>query len=250
MKNVLLISLILLSFKSFSQQIDEIYVVDATFSANQFFNAECQKDSVDIICKNSTFKVVDSGNEIVKVKIIEGRTCNDFAENGSIYCIRKEVFTIAGSVHLKHPNKIWDNWHGSLGGGILTIPFKGDRQSFKVFPAGEVGGVGGLKLSYNKTGGNIIIGGILGLTSIPLNDLNSVNANEIKTVSGVSVGGGISINVANGFQFGIYYGKDFYNTDNTKYQKDWISFGFGYDFFKFAEDKERGTMPSITAPLN
>ena len=150
----------------FSQQRDEIYVVDAPFSANQFFNAECQRDSVDVICKNARFKVIDVGAEIVKVKIIEGRTCDDYAVNDAIYCIRKEVFTTAGSVHLKPEDKKWDV---SLGGGILTVPFKFDRESFKVFPSGEVGGVGGIKLSYNKTGGSIIIRGILGLSSIPLN---------------------------------------------------------------------------------
>jgi len=246
MKTTLLAALIFLSVKSFGQKKDEIYKVDAPFSANQFLNAECQKDSVDIICKYATFKIVDVVDELVKIKIIDGKLCSDYADNDGIYCVRKIVFTNGGSVHLKDDDKKWD---ASLGGGILTIPFKFDRKSFKVFPAGEIGFVGGLKLSYNKTC-NIIIGGILGLSSIPLNDLNSNNTNEIKTVSGVTVGGGISINVANGFQFGIYYGNDFYNTDNTKYSKDWISFGFGYDFFRLFEDAKKSKAQMITAPIN
>jgi hypothetical protein len=238
---------LLTSVNIFGQVIGEIYKVDAQFSANQFLEADCQKDSVDIICKYATFKIVDVVNDIIKIKIIDGKLCDDFADNNGIYCVRKIVFTNGGSVHLKDDDKKWDT---SLGGGILTIPFKFDRKSFKVFPAGEIGGVAGLKLSYNKTGGSIIIGGILGLSSIPLNDLNSNNTNEIKTVSGVTIGGGISINVAKGFQFGIYYGNDFYNTDNTKFSKDWISFGFGYDFFRFFEDAKKNKTQMITAPLN
>lgn len=95
----------------------------------------------------------------------------------------------------------------------------------------------------------VIVGGILGLSTIPLNDLNANSSNEIRTVSGVTVGGGISINVAKGFQFGIYYGNDFYNTDNKKFSKDWISFGFGYDFFNFNKEKKSAEVSEISAPL-
>ena len=243
MKRILIAICLLISQDVFAQIKNEIYKVDAQFLANEFLNTECQKDSVDIICKYATFEVIDVKDEVVKIKIIQGMTCDDYADNNGVYCVRKAVFTNGGSVHLKSDDKKWD---ANFGGGILTIPFKFDRQSFKVFPAGEVGGVGGLKLSYNKTGGSIIIG----LSSIPLNDLNSNSSNEIKTVSGVTLGGGISINVAKGFQFGVYYGNDFYNTDNTKYTKDWLSFGFGYDFFRFFEDGKKGRSEMITAPFN
>lgn len=245
MKRILLVTLVFLTVKTYGQKKDEVYKVDAQFYANQFLNAECQKDSVDVICANATFKIVDVVDEVVKIKIIKGKSCPDYAYSDDIYCVRKIVFTIGGSVHL-----IEKKWDVSLGGGVLTVPFKFDTKSFKVFPAGEIGGVGGLRLNYNKKGGSIIIGGILGLSSIPLNDLNSSNTNEIKTVSGVTVGGGISINVAKGFQFGIYYGNDFYNTDDTKYSKDWISFGFGYDFFRFFDDSNKSKPQMITAPVN
>ncbi len=246
MKTIITLLFTALILNVFSQEVGKIYKVDSEFQGNLFYFTTCQKDSVDVICKNATFEVVSvsATEDIVTIKIKSGLICDDYAEDGSTYCVRKAVFATPPSVHVMDKK-----WTASLGGGILTVPFKFDRKSFKVFPSGEIGAVGGLKLNYNKTGGNIILAGILGLSSIPLNDLNSSLANEIKTVSGVTVGGGLSINVAKGFQFGIYYGVDFYNTDNTKYQKDWLSFGLGYDFFRFLDEAKIKKANPILAPL-
>ena len=235
------LAMVIMSFtlvKGFSQKKGEEYKTIAQFVAHEFINSTCQTGNQNV-CQGTVFRIlvdpIESEN-FVKIKLTKAWNCPDSAIVDKIYCVEKRIFT-DGSVALTPKTIITQNWKGGLTGGVLTIPFKFDSQNFKVFPAGEIGGFGGYKISNVKNGApTFVIGAILGLSSIPLNDLNSTKENEIKSVSGITYGAGVSVYLTQGFQFGIYYGTDLFNTDNTKYKKEWLSFGFGYDFVKLYND--------------
>ncbi|MCB9196576.1 MAG: hypothetical protein H6598_10160 [Flavobacteriales bacterium] len=214
-----------------AQKEGERYIVDSGFKGNLFYNTQCNGEVKDI-CVGAEIEVVKVESNKVKVKIISSIKCENYAVLGSTYCVSKAVFT-SGSVHQKAKK-----WEPKFGGGVLSVPFKFDMNNFKTYPAGEVGTALGLRLTHIESKNGITFNGILGWSTIPLNDLNSSNIEEIKTVSGATLGFGLAYSSGNNFIIGAYLGWDFYNTNNTPYTKNWISFGIGYDFFHFLGEKK------------
>jgi hypothetical protein len=212
------------------------YVVDYEFHGSTYTNPSTSANNTNsssvsykTICVNDTISVIDTSHKsFVRIRIIAGNTkCDNYAIQGDDYLIFKTVFTENGNVHEVKNIGI------GIGVGVLTVPFKFDPSTFKVYPSGEVGGIAGPKFCWVKSGLNIMIGMVLGLSTIPLNDLNAPSVNQINTVGGITWGGGFTLNLPKtGLQFGFFYGADFYNTNNTKFQKNWLSFGIGYDFIK------------------
>lgn len=111
--------------------------------------------------------------------------------------------------------------------GILAIPFKVRFAPFKIFPGGTIGGYIGRKFVQQRSSSTLL--GFAGLSSIPLNDVNS---DVIDTQLGITVGTGYVWYVVEGFQIGLITGVDLFDGVNDwpyKYQP-WLSFNIGYTF--------------------
>lgn len=238
MKNlsIILFGLSCLFFKSANAFIaGDVVVVVSSFNVKPFVNGVCLDDSVSSFCPNDEFSIINIKDGIVRVKKTGvGDYCPNYAVEDRIYCFAESILNDAAMCVLKSDQK-----SVKLNGYLtaLTVPFKFDPQTFKLFPSGQIGGFGGFQFTFKDRDLELGLGGILGASTIPLNDANSSEAGDIKSVGGVTLGGGFQVNIWRGFSFGAFYAWDLYNVDNTKYSRDWISFGIGYNFFTTNKDQ-------------
>lgn len=119
--------------------------------------------------------------------------------------------------------------------GILSVPFKVRFEPFKVFPGGTLGGFIGRKFVTQRSTSSWI--GFAGLSSIPLNNINS---DVIDTKLGVIFGTGYVWYVTDDFQLGAVMGWDIFDGVGDwvyKYQP-WVSFNVGYTFTSNQRERE------------
>lgn len=120
--------------------------------------------------------------------------------------------------------------------GILTVPFKVRFDPFKIFPGGTIGGFVGRKFVRQRSTSTLL--GFAGLSSIPLNNINS---DVIDTQLGITGGAGYVWYVLEGFQVGFIAGIDLFDGVNSwpyKYQP-WASFNIGYAFTSQSREKNQ-----------
>jgi len=111
--------------------------------------------------------------------------------------------------------------------GILAIPYKIRFDPFSIFPGGTLGAYVGRKFNKKNFSNAIVAFG--GLSSIPL---NNVNSNIVDTKLGFSAGAGWIWYVAQDFQIGLITGVDLFDgVDKWTYKyQPWLSFNIGYSF--------------------
>ncbi len=113
--------------------------------------------------------------------------------------------------------------------GTLIVPFKYRSDDGSLAPSSTIGYYIGYTFKSVALEPTILFSG--GLTTIPINDINS---NDIDTKLGISGVLGVTIEPADKFQIGFFVGVDHIGGttgDNWRHEDDiWLSFGIGYSF--------------------
>jgi len=124
--------------------------------------------------------------------------------------------------------------------GVLTVPFKYEFPSSRLFPGGQIGFIAGVQRRINwdpKTATSWFVGGTAGYSRIALNSTNiqtPQTATSFADAFSYGLAGGITIN---GFQIMLTRGVDKYSVDGNKQKLNWYMLGVGYAFIKPATEK-------------
>ena len=200
-------------------------------------NMTCTNNTAKI-CGNNKVKVVsrtDQGDGTVLVKL-QAKTsfsttdksgteiCTSEVVEDGIYCIDEKTLV----ENIKIPDIL-----PSI--GILSVPFKFQTKDFKIYSSGNLGGFFGVqhRINWDPFGEDsfIFIVGAAGYSNIPLNNVNASAPDNVDDVGAFTYGvsGGLAIGR---FQVMAIKGWDYYNVDNEKQNRSWISIGLGFGFLK------------------
>jgi len=139
----------------------------------------------------------------------------------------------------------------------ITIPFKyrfkAEGHSSSIFNGDvNIGTYIGLRKVYINNTLGINIGGVLGVSSLPMNASNndSITDKSTQSVTGLNYGGALVLDWQKKFQIGVVLGWDHAVGDLSKtyiYQdRMWVGFSLNFKFLDFAKDDEKQTSKKTT----
>jgi len=182
------------------------------------------------ICTNSRIRTLKLIGDSVKVKLKRRRSndetgCASTAKRGGSYIIDKT--TLGNNINVPSVLPIY---------GFLTIPFKYEFTTSRMYPGGEIGGLLGAQKTLNwdpNRSMSIFLSGTAGYSRVALNNTNiqSIDPSNTTFADAFSYGiaGGLAIE---GFQLMIVRGIDSFSVSGSQQQLNWLMIGFGYSFIK------------------
>jgi len=190
---------------------------------------KCDTAKKMIICANNKIKIsriLNDGTALIKAKTAyyHPGECDSIPNKFATYCVDENI--LGNNVILPKVTPAV---------GILTVPFRYDFKTSKIFAGGQLGGYLGAqtRIKSNPLGKDIygFIGVTGGYSRIPLNNINASDPENTDEVGALGYGGLAGITIGN-FQAVFVLATDKYNLDDQKQSRSWISFGLGYAFIK------------------
>lgn len=189
--------------------------------------------------------VAPLSTKVVHLDISNRTTGNSI--NGKVLAIKKDKFDELEKIDVAHAMRIGGKGKSiSMTSGLLTAPFKirGKRDSvnFNITTDITIGPYIGLTTRLSKRKPYYLtLPATLGLSFININD--NTTSNEKFEALGSTIVPGVSWSVGiifqlDSFDLGLIYGRDYASgvgRDWIYHDKNWLSFGIGYNFIKKKE---------------
>lgn len=216
----------------FNVQTGATYKLTTQLTFSTWNGQSCSTDHV-LICSGNKVKVIRiiEGKAIIKAKT--GRsvaaggivTCPNGSNKEGTYCIDQGI--LGNNVEI---SDILPQY------GLMSVPFKYDLNSSRMYPGGQIGGLLGIQRRLNwKTTESITwsIVGTAGYSRLALNnsDIQNVDASNTRFADAFTYGFATGISF-NRFQFMIVKGWDQFSDNGKKSNINWLMVGFGFGFIK------------------